>query len=270
MPARPEIIPYIERAIMLVRGLTGWRSADLLGLFAHHSFRFVDDHRVTNTHGVYVSLYDTKAKKHKWSAPVFFPRLHDDYASLCLYRLFRDFHLFIDKLDIQTVEVFDHDGKRTKAKPLFICQDGGKKKFKAMSQGTARNYFGRAFLDNVTDRGGDVYAKHFAPHSARHAVASALADMGAISTSISKLTLNSPATLEGTYIMAVDRTWEIPRDCAAAQQLLPVRLLTPYVHWHSTKDGAKECACAKLLQQVPHPSAAPPKKRATRSASRKK
>ena len=254
VPGHSNVIGYIERAILLVRGLTGWRSADLLGLYAEHSFNFVDDHRVTKAHGVYVSVFNTKAKKHRWSAPVFFPRLYTNYASLCLYRLFRDFQVFIDTLDVHQEEIVDKKGNKVLATPLFICQKGSRKKFKQMAEGTVRNYFKRAFLDNVTDQADQKYGDAFAAHSSRHAVASALAEMGTSALSISSLTLNSAATLEQTYIMPVQRTWQIPRSCAMAQENLLARLLTPYVHWHSTQGDKQDCGCKGMLQQVPAPT----------------
>ena len=85
----------------------------------------------------------------------------------------------------------------------------------------------------------------------RNAVASALAAMGVPAASISALTLNSAATLEQTYIVPVDRDWAIPHACVDAQELLPAKLLLPFVHFDSTTKGkrkAKTCGCSKLLQ----------------------
>ena len=62
-----------------------------------------------------------------------------------------------------------------------------------------------------------------------------------------RLTLNSAATLEKSYIKL---TWELPEACIKAEQALPIKLLLPFVHWHSSQDG-KSCACSRLKAQVP-------------------
>jgi hypothetical protein len=272
VPAHKNTIAYMERAIMVIRGLTGWRSADLLGLFAHHSMNFVDDPRVSATHGVHVSLFDTKSTKNKWTAPVFFPRLHDDYASLCVYRLMRDIQIVVDDRNVAKIKILERgSSKSALATPLMICQNGSRAKFKQMSGGTVRNYFGRAFLDNVQDGDKGKYSASYAAHSCRHAAASALAEMGNIAVSISRLTLNSPAALEQSYIMPVERTWDIPQACVDKQKYLCVKLLVPYVHWHSTQgDSSKKCACDKLVQQMPPPPGPASGKHPKRSRKKKK
>jgi hypothetical protein len=70
-----------QRTICLVKGITGWRAADLAGIWLPTSLRW------TAT-GVFVQNYDTKSRQKVWSPPVFIPALAPEYNSVSAY-----FHL---------------------------------------------------------------------------------------------------------------------------------------------------------------------------------
>ena len=136
--------------------------------------------------------------------------------------------------------------------PIFSHLSKGK--YYALAAATIGNYFKRAFLDNVSDgpKSEKLSVGH-SQHTSRHAVASALFDFGVPPSSISALTLNSAATLQQTYIIPVFRAYSIPEECINKQKHLHLKLLIPYVHWHtSTKEGESAilegtCKCSELL-----------------------
>ena len=74
----------IEDTILLLRASTGWRSGDLTGLY-DVGCDFVDDPSLQVQHGVNVRLWDTKACKGAWTAPVFLPKLAQGWEKLCAY-----------------------------------------------------------------------------------------------------------------------------------------------------------------------------------------
>ena len=159
-----------------------------------------------------------------------------------------------DSFDIEKTSVTHPDtSAETQARPLLIWRHARKQGaviYKPLRPNTIAKYFDNAFLANVHHRDKPL-RDAFKAHSVRNAVASALAAMGVPAASISALTLNSAATLEQTYIVPVDRDWAIPQACVDAQELLPAKLLLPFVHFDSTTKGkrkAKTCGCSKLLQ----------------------
>lgn len=249
----------VENTILKVRAQSGWRSGDLCGLF-DCGLTWLDTPGTDATHGVQVRLWDTKTRKNAWSAVVFFPRLSDKYASLCVYRALRKLTTLVSSKRVDTVKVASpvEATRQVQARPLMIYPPSkaavkrGDMLFKRLAEATIATYFKKAFLANMADGQGRKYDKIHNAHSARHAVASRLADMGVPAATIAGLTLNSAEILAKTYIVPVQLEWATPSSCVEAQALLPAKILLPYVHYVSTKGVAgAACDCAKLLQQVP-------------------
>ena len=74
----------VEDTILVVRAVTGWRSADLVGLFSDVGVTFLDAQAGGAQAGVELRLWSTKAYQNKWSPAVFIPRLHTRYSKLCV------------------------------------------------------------------------------------------------------------------------------------------------------------------------------------------
>lgn len=256
---RNQLRTLVEVAVLTIRAQSGWRSADLCGLLDCGLTWLDVPGAATSTHGVQVRLWDTKMHKKAWSPAVFFPRLADKYARLCVYRALRALLDALRGKDVVTMDVISPTtNETTKGRPLLVfapskvAASKGTGLHQPLQPSTISAYFKKAFLDNFKTANGDQLGDHFTPHSARHAVASRLATMGVSSNAISRLTLNSAATLDSTYILPVDLEWATPTDCVAMQEFLPVKLLLPYVHYKSTGGNpAAACDCAKILQQVP-------------------
>ena len=239
----------MEETICLVKGATGWRSDDIAGMYLDYSLQFT-------ALGVYISNYDSKVGQRVHSTPFFLASLSPEFARIdvvCALRRVNDY-VTAHKSEYKLSEIKDKHGNDAKAAPLFTHFKS--KFYFALKSATIGNYFKRAFLDNVSD-GPDskpLSADH-TPHTSRHAVASLLSDMGVATSAISTLTLNKPATLAGTYIIQVFRSYKLPEECIKAQKQLHLKLLIPYVHWHtSTKDGDKNavegsCRCSALQLQ---------------------
>ena len=139
--------------------------------------------------------------------------------------------------------------KKLEDTKLFIYKN--KAKVAALAAATIARYFKDYFLANVDDGDAKLAAK-FGAHQSRHAVASALNDMGVPASDISKLTLNSPQTLQGTYIIKVARDWSVPQTCCDKQPSLSVKLLLPYIHFvSSSKSAENECACSEFVSFQP-------------------
>ena len=246
-PFSPDFRGMMENTICLLKGATGWRGDDLAGVYFDHSVKFTPL-------GVYISMYDSKVGQRVHTAPIFLPSLSPRFARIDVVVALRKVNDFIiaHKAKFMLSEIKDKNGEDCKAVPFFCHLAKGK--YYALAATTIGNYFKRAFLENVSDgpMAGKRSASH-SQHSNRHAVASALFDMGVPPSSISALTLNSAATLQQSYIFKVCRSYEIPEDCVNKQKHLHVKLLLPYVHWHtSTKDGdsailAGTCKCSELL-----------------------
>ena len=143
-------------------------------------------------------------------------------------------------------------GSLTSAKvpdsPLFIFKTKDSEVGHPLQAATLRNYFGKGFMANVKTATGTL-ADDYKQHSSRHAVCSALLDMGVEPSEISGLTLNSASTIMSKYVATVDREWAIP-DCCQQVASLPLKLLIPFVHYHSTEGEGKradgKCACSVL------------------------
>jgi hypothetical protein len=247
-PFSPDFKGMMEEAICLLKGVTGWRRDDLAGVYFKHSVSFT-------AAGVYVSNYDSKIGQRVHSTPIFIPSLSPRFERIDVVVALRKVNTFIaanESLFLLSA-IKDRLGADCTAVPFFTYER--KDTYVALQPATIGNYFKRAFLDNVAD-GPDhkkLSANH-TQHSSRHAVASALFEMGVTPSAISALTLNSPATLQQTYILPVFRSYSLPEECINKQKHLSLKLLVPYVHWHtSTKDGGAivdgTCGCAELLLQ---------------------
>ena len=245
----------IEDTILVLRASTGWRSGDLAGLY-DVGCEFVDDPSIRVQHGVNVRLWDTKARKGAWTPSVFLPKLAPDWKKLCAYSALKTLIAALQDRDWPTspLPAPGQASAKVDARRLMVYepsktqQKAGNTALLPLGESTIGTYFKKAFLENMRGDDGEPYANTFGPHSARHAVASALADMAVPSSVISGLTLNSATTLDKTYICQVTRNWTLPLDCIKAQGLLPVKLLLPFVHYTSTGgDASKPCGCAKIL-----------------------
>ena len=252
----------VENVIMKIKASTGWRSDDLCGLYLDHSFRWVEG-------GVYVRVFNAKARQNAWSPPVFLPALHERFRRLCVPTAIRELMERVrpaqGRSHIRT-HILSPGGERVQAIPLFCKMRQLKTsppslEFAPFASATIGNYFSRAFLENINDGGMSYAERGFKAHSSRHAVASALSDMGVQAASIASLTLNSAATLQSTYILPVDRTWEIPKACVDAQKHLAAKLLVPLVHWASEEEAGRSrksrkgpgrsrrgCFCSEFVQ----------------------
>ena len=255
-PAREEKLRFlIEDTVLILRASTGWRSGDLAGLY-DVGCDFVDDSSLRVQHGVYIRLWSTKAKKGAWSSPVFLPRLAAKWRKLCAYTALKSLLLALRDRDCpsSTLPSPAQVSRMVQARPLMVFepsktqQKRGNVSLRPLAESTLASYFKSAFLENIRGDDGLPFSSSFGPHSVRNAVASALADMSVPSSRISTLTLNSAVTLDKTYICQVSRNWTLPLDCIKAQELLPAKLLLPFVHYTSTEgDASKPCDCGKVL-----------------------
>ena len=68
--------------IAKLRGATGWRSADVKGLYLDLSFTVVPKGSAQQP-GIFIRAYDMKTNKRGWSNRTFIPFLADEFKSLC-------------------------------------------------------------------------------------------------------------------------------------------------------------------------------------------
>lgn len=251
-----ELIHAVEDVVLVLRASSGWRSGDLAGLY-DVGCEWVDADDIAK-HGVRLRLWNTKMRKNAWSPPVFFPKLASRWGRLCVYRALKALLTATHGRQWQcarkTLPAPTDTAKMVAAKPLMVYEPSkaqrkkGNFKLDVLGESTIATYFKKAFLAQVQDADG-FFAEKYTPHTARHAVASCLADMGTQPNIIAGLTLNAAETLAKTYITQVAREWPLPQACVDAQPLLPVKLLLPYVHYISTGgDATKPCGCRKVLQ----------------------
>ena len=260
LPAR--LRAATERVICLAKGATGWRSDDLAGIYIDSGLSF-KWHSGAGSNGLYLRHFDAKAKQKQWSPFLFIPRLTSKYQAICLCSAIEQLCALIAGLQVTKLEVRSPNKASAKimATPLLLWAP--KKKSNAtvalqpLASGTISNYFAKAFMDNVTMKQLDdrTLAAVFEKHSSRHAVASALRDMGVDTSRISQVTMNSPNTLTSTYFRTVLRDWDLPKQCIAAiGHSQPVALLlVPFVHYHSilTKSSDRSCDCLRFCTTAP-------------------
>ena len=257
LPAR--LRAATERVICLAKGATGWRSDDLAGIYIDKglSFRW---HEGAGTKGLYLRHFDAKAKKKQWSSFLFIPRLIPKYQAICLCSAIKELLALLEGLQTPKLKVRhpDKTSANTMATPLLLWAPKQKSNapvaLQPLAPGTIANYFGKAFMDNVTMSDNRTLSDVFKKHSSRHAVASALRDMGLNASRISQVTMNSANTLTSTYFRTVLRDWDLPQQCITALgQNQPVALLLlPFVHFHSTNESSgRSCDCLRLCDNAP-------------------
>lgn len=241
--------------IVRVKGATGWRSADLAGLYHNFSFDYVrdpsDNSKVT---AVKIRTFDTKVQKGRWSAWTTLPVLASRYKHICAARALLYICNETRDLNTQKAKIRHPDtGVEVQASPVFVYKKG--QEYIPLQAQTIASKFRKTFLANVMTKRGDHDCKLddiYKAHSSRNAVASALNDMGIDVNNIACHMNTSAQNLQSTYITLVQREWQLPTTCINQQNFLAAKLLVPYAHYKATGgDATKTCSCNNLLGSVP-------------------
>lgn len=237
----------IERLICLLKAQLGWRADDINGLMRVHSLRKVAG-------GYSIRFWNGKVNKNSWSDYSFIPRLVDDYANLDLCRLIDDVIQQSAKFDIDEIQVHNDEGggnqQRAVDKPLLtsVPAKKGDRKVKPLKTTTVRAKANDACLNNINRRAPNREEFKVGQHAFRHAVASALSDMKVPPGTAAEHMQTSEASMSKTYVVKVHRDFELPQDCINAVDPLALKLLIPFVHWHSSQDG-NSCKCKQLWKR---------------------
>lgn len=248
LPAAQDFI------ISRVKAATGWRSADLAGLYHDFSFDYTydpeDNSKIT---AVKIRTYDSKVQKGRWSPWTSLPIFDVQYKHICAARALLYLCSKTRDLNVAKTEILHPDsGKTVAATPLFVYKKQGN--YLPLKNETIASKFKKTFLANVTTKRGQkecTLKDLYTAHSSRNAVASALNDMGVDSNNIASHMNTSVANLQNTYITSVIREWELPTACIAQQTFLAAKLLVPYAHYGATQgDLSKPCSCKNLLGSV--------------------
>ena len=242
--------------IVKFRGATGWRSADLTGVFLEHAITWVNagPEAPNGRAGVLLRAWSIKQHQGKWTSSTFVPELPPDFKNLCLCYALRRVYNKVLALGskVQQVSARTPDGNNVRLTPLFVFKVGKRKKitssssnesynFMPLKESTIANYFSEYFTDNTEA------AKNSKPHSCRNAVASLLHAMQVPTAEIAAHIQTSAESLQATYIRPISDPYEpIPVDCIAAAAPLALKLWTVFVHHKTSKDGSP-CSCAKLI-----------------------
>jgi hypothetical protein len=239
-----------EHCITLFKGYTGWRSDDLAGVFREHGLIKTTEH---GKDGYSIRSFSNKNRQNEWSNEVFIPRLHNDFASVCLCTaidaMIRAQAQFTACAPVSIPAPPGSSGS-VQATPLFCFRKSRQQPtLLPLKAPTIGKYFQRYFLDNVTQDGLSLVKNGYSAHSNRHAVASKLRDMQVPVSTISRLTGNATATLEKSYYRAISREWEIPQACCDNEKFLSIKLLLPFVHHHSSNNNS-DCACASIFSSA--------------------
>lgn len=245
-----DLKAFMENYIIKIKSLTGWRADDLAGLYSEYSFKWHNP-QDGSPPGVYIRYYDSKNKQKQWSQWLFVPCLLKKYHNLCLYRATQALVKRLETLEVKKRD-FGKDGE-FKGTPCLVWLKAGKHVL-PLTADTIGHYYKRALLDQVESEVPEVsLGEGYSGHSARHAVASQLYELGLTPVAISAHTFNSPATLEEVYIRPIQRHWTIPEDCVKLQQWPVLKLLVPHVHWLATAGKDVPCDCIKLHGQAETP-----------------
>jgi hypothetical protein len=252
---------HTGRAICLVKGATGWRAADLAGVYLEESFVWVPQ-------GVFIKNYNTKTRIGKWSERVLIPKLNKAHNVFSAYHAIRVLQKLLLDYIVKMGPTFNYKNATIKSSSIRSGEVQDTSFFNWMHKGgvlkplapsTISGYFTKAFLDNVIDSSTDApLSEVHNQHSSRHAVASMLNDMGVPAASIAAITLNSAQTLQQTYIVPVERHYPLPLRCLENQPDNVAKLLLPFVHWHTSDKFIKEndnaedivigtCKCSLVL-----------------------
>ena len=247
----------MQNLIVKFRGATGWRSADLTGVFLEHSITWIDaDENTPNQRaGVFLRAWSIKQGQGKWTAATFVPELPPDYKDLCLCYAIKQAQAKILSLGnkVKQVRARTPSGLEANLTPLFIYQHGKSRKviskdkakkadsYFPLKEGTIANYFDQYFINNTEAAIG------FNAHSCRNAVASLLHAMGVPTAEIAAHMQTSAESLQRTYICTITEPYEpLPRKCIDAAAPLALKLWTAFVHYKSAKEGSS-CSCAALI-----------------------
>ena len=255
--SKMKLSELADSVILKTRGLTGWRSADMAGIYPAFSFDWTydqnDNSKIT---ALRIRTYDTKSKKGQWSAYTTVPVLAEKYKHLCAVRAILELLQRREQLPLGDDEINNPDGPgKVKAKPFLVCKKPGG--YYSYKEQTISSKFrdSSSFLENVKMVRGDKdfqLSAVYKSHSCRNAVASTLNDMSVKTNTIAAHMNTTVQNLEGTYITKVVRDWDLPLGCASKHTEPAAKLLLPYVHYISMKaanDG--RCDCANLLGSIP-------------------
>ena len=163
-----DYLTHVAQFIVVFRLLSGWRTADLLGINRTDSLRKTEQ-------GYYVRNWNTKTRKNSWSGFSFFPRIkHENYRVFCipsridaLLEVSKDFKL----------EQLEMDGKWVSPLLSQATPDKHTELYHALAGGTIKQKVRDFFLQPLVmmNAGGkSLWEQGFRPHSLRHANASAL------------------------------------------------------------------------------------------------
>ncbi len=118
------VMNAVVALIVVLKCMSGWRSADLAGISVESGIRKKDD-------GYQLRFYDGKVKKRKWSNWTFFPRLPKKFRNTCV--VFRLEALLDLTHDLQIEKCFFAGVLET---PLFVS---GKPKSSGISYAIKEN-----------------------------------------------------------------------------------------------------------------------------------
>lgn len=230
-----------ENVICKFKAATAWRSADLAGIYIKNSFLFRE---VGQKCIMQVRNYNTKTRKGRWSNWIEIEKLEERFANVCLVRAVQLLIAKVETLSPPTVTVKDPSTSReVQDTPLFVAASTP---LSPLKDGTIRNKFKSYFMENISVGDEKTLASEFSAHSSRNAVASAAADMGIPTSRIAALALCSIDNLQSTYITTVQREYEFPpAACLNSQQNVSTKLLLPWVHYTTSKDGGA-CLCSSI------------------------
>ena len=108
-----KLTDLADSVILKLRGLTGWRSADVAGIYPKFSFDWTyDQDDNTKIRALRIRTYDTKSKKGQWSAYTTVPVLAEKYKHLCAVRAVQEFLRRWDRLQAPELEP-NAPGRRT-------------------------------------------------------------------------------------------------------------------------------------------------------------
>ena len=240
-----------QNVVVKLRGVLGWRSADIHGLFLEYSFEW-RTHSTSNglnrQEGVFIRAYDTKTIQGGWTKSSFIPALAQEHKNLCAYSALR---LLVGKVqkvqDVPKIEISDPSNTKVQATPLLLFSKKGRGKegpqYFPLKLNTVKQYFRKYFMQQVQYSNGAL-DKTFKPHSVRNAVASALHKVQVPEADIAAHLQTSAESLKRTYIRPVDDWNDVPPECFGMYDSPVFKVLTQFIH-HTTKGGG--CGCSKIL-----------------------
>lgn len=235
---------WSEQLVCVLRGFCGWRSADLVGITRTSGIRFLDDGSCE------LRFFGGKVGQESWSGWSSFPKLSPTFVSLCIPSIVRAMLDVSADFSFTKVHVRDQFGAESLDSPLFTHVRADKKTglHKPWKEGTIKQKCKKAFFDNVEFVDGVSLHDHgFGTHSVRHAVASFLSLLQVPIDLAAKHAQTSSISMDSTYVIPVRQDgWEIPSECVANAHSLVHKLLVPFAHYVSSKDGGP-CSCDTIV-----------------------